>query len=80
MLKLASLQFCILRSLLKQIIFQSVLTGSLVSFVVLSWICIKAQLALMQGEIRYPKMPVSVSGCDYAYDNATVWSTLHGYR
>ncbi|XP_023176123.2 sodium-coupled monocarboxylate transporter 1 isoform X4 [Drosophila hydei] len=58
---------------------KSVLTGSLVSFVVLSWICIKAQLALMQGEIRYPKMPVSVSGCDYAYDNATVWSTLHGY-
>lgn len=56
------------------------MTGSLVSFVVLGWICVKAQLAQMQGEIRYPKMPVSVSGCDYAFDNATVWRTLHEYR
>ncbi|XP_017855882.1 PREDICTED: sodium-coupled monocarboxylate transporter 1 isoform X1 [Drosophila arizonae] len=58
---------------------KSVMTGSLVSFVVLGWICVKAQLAQMQGEIRYPKMPVSVSGCDYAFDNATVWRTLHEY-
>ncbi|KRF83041.1 sodium-coupled monocarboxylate transporter 1 isoform X1 [Drosophila virilis] len=58
---------------------KSVLTGSLVSFVVLAWICVKAQLSLMNGEIRYPKMPVSVSGCEYSYDNDTVWRTLHEY-
>ncbi|XP_030373600.1 sodium-coupled monocarboxylate transporter 1 isoform X1 [Scaptodrosophila lebanonensis] len=58
---------------------KSVLTGSLVSFVTLAWICFQAQLAQMNGEIRYPKMPVSVEGCSYAYDNATVWKALHDY-
>nr|XP_036675383.1 sodium-coupled monocarboxylate transporter 1 isoform X4 [Drosophila suzukii] len=59
---------------------KSVLLGSLVSFLVLSWICVKAQLAQMNGEIRYPKLPVSVDGCDYAFDNQTVHETIHGYR
>ncbi|XP_017848103.1 sodium-coupled monocarboxylate transporter 1 isoform X4 [Drosophila busckii] len=58
---------------------KSVLTGSLVSFVALGWICFKAQLAQMHGEIRYPKMPVSVAGCDYEYDNATVWRSINEY-
>ncbi|XP_032593224.1 sodium-coupled monocarboxylate transporter 1 isoform X1 [Drosophila grimshawi] len=58
---------------------KSALTGSLVSFVVLAWICINAQLLQMRGEIRYPKRPVSVSGCDFDYDNATVWRTVHEY-
>lgn len=59
---------------------QSVLLGSVVSFLVLSWICIKAQLAQMHGEIRYPKLPVSVDGCDYDFDNQTVHETIHEYR
>ncbi|XP_041565103.1 sodium-coupled monocarboxylate transporter 1-like isoform X5 [Drosophila elegans] len=59
---------------------KSVLIGSLVSFLVVAWICVKAQLAQMNGEIRYPKLPVSVDGCDYAYDNHTVYETIHGYR
>lgn len=58
---------------------RSVLTGSLVSFITLSWICLKSQLAQMSGEIRYPKMPVSVAGCDYIFDNATAWQTIHNY-
>lgn len=52
----------------------------MVSFVSLAWICYKAQMAQMHGEIRYPKMPVSVSGCDYTFDNATVWETIHADR
>uniref|UniRef100_A0A6P4FGM2 Sodium-coupled monocarboxylate transporter 1 isoform X3 n=1 Tax=Drosophila rhopaloa TaxID=1041015 RepID=A0A6P4FGM2_DRORH len=59
---------------------KSVLVGSLVSFLVLTWICVKAQLGQMNGEIRYSKLPVSVDGCDYAYDNHTVYDTIHGYR
>ncbi|XP_070142745.1 sodium-coupled monocarboxylate transporter 1 isoform X4 [Drosophila kikkawai] len=59
---------------------KSVLVGSLVSFLALAWICVKAQLAQMNGEIRYPKLPVSVDGCDYAFDNVTVQETIHSYR
>lgn len=54
--------------------------GSLVSFLAVAWICVKAQLAQMEGEIRYPKLPVSVDGCDYAFDNVTVQETIHRYR
>lgn len=61
-------------------ILQSVLAGSIVSFIALAWICFKAQVAQMHGEIRYPKMPVSVEGCDYSFDNATVWEAIHAYR
>ncbi|KAH8246828.1 hypothetical protein KR032_000926, partial [Drosophila birchii] len=59
---------------------KSVMVGSLVSFLALAWICINAQLAQMNGEIRHPKLPVSVDGCDYAFDNATVQETIHSYR
>lgn len=58
---------------------KSVLTGSLASFLVLAWICAKAQLAQMSGDIRHPRLPVSVDGCDYLFDNATVQATIHGY-
>ncbi|EDW34022.1 GL21802 [Drosophila persimilis] len=58
---------------------KSVMVGSLVSFLVLAWICINAQLGQMNGEIRYPKMPVSVEGCDYSFDNATVFQAIHDY-
>lgn len=65
---------------LKDRVLQSVLTGSIVSFITLAWICFKAQLAQMNGEIRYPKMPVSVAGCDYSFNNDTVWEAIHAYR
>ncbi|XP_017144820.1 sodium-coupled monocarboxylate transporter 1 isoform X5 [Drosophila miranda] len=58
---------------------KSVMVGSLVSFLALGWICVKAQLGKMNGEIRYPKMPVSVEGCDYSFDNATVFQAIHDY-
>ncbi|XP_034116700.1 sodium-coupled monocarboxylate transporter 1 isoform X2 [Drosophila albomicans] len=58
---------------------KSVLTGSCVSFITLAWICLKSQLAQMSGEIRYPKMPVSVTGCNYTFDYATAWETIHNY-
>ncbi|XP_068156268.1 sodium-coupled monocarboxylate transporter 1-like [Drosophila tropicalis] len=58
---------------------KSVLVGSSVSFIALAWICINSQLAQMNGDIRYAKMPVSVEGCDYTYDNATVWQALYEY-
>lgn len=42
---------------------QSVLTGGIVSFLTLSWMCAQAQIAEMQGTMKHPKLPVSIEGC-----------------
>ncbi|XP_073839726.1 sodium-coupled monocarboxylate transporter 2-like [Musca autumnalis] len=48
------------------------LIGGIVSFLTLGWICFNAQWGQMQGLVRHPKLPVSVEGCTYAYDNSTL--------
>uniref|UniRef100_T1PAY5 Sodium:solute symporter family protein n=1 Tax=Musca domestica TaxID=7370 RepID=T1PAY5_MUSDO len=52
---------------------KSTLIGGVVSFLTLGWICFHAQLGQMQGLVRHPKLPVSVEGCTYDYDNSTLW-------
>lgn len=47
--------------------------GGIVSFLTMAWICVQAQMGQMSGEIRHPKLPISVEGCTYEYDNATYW-------
>ncbi|XP_036321356.1 sodium-coupled monocarboxylate transporter 1 isoform X2 [Rhagoletis pomonella] len=59
---------------------KSALTGCLTGFLVLSWICTNAQIAQVKGEIAYPKMPVSIDGCDYEFDNETAWHIIHDYK
>ncbi|XP_054745200.1 sodium-coupled monocarboxylate transporter 1 isoform X1 [Anastrepha obliqua] len=59
---------------------RSALTGCAAGFLVLSWICANAQIAQMKGEIAYPKMPVSVDGCKYQFDNETAWHIIHDYK
>lgn len=57
---------------------KSCLMGGIVSFLTMGWICVNAQLGQMSGEIRHPKLPISVEGCTYGYDNATYWER-HNY-
>ncbi|XP_065361418.1 sodium-coupled monocarboxylate transporter 1 isoform X3 [Calliphora vicina] len=57
---------------------KSCLLGGVVSFLTLGWICVNAQMGQMSGEIRHPKLPISVEGCTYPYDNATYWER-HNY-
>lgn len=59
---------------------KSALMGCVTGFLVLSWICANAQIAQMKGEIAYPKMPVSINGCEYVFDNATAWDTIYNYK
>ncbi|XP_013106008.2 sodium-coupled monocarboxylate transporter 1 isoform X5 [Stomoxys calcitrans] len=47
---------------------KSVLSGSIVSFLCMAWICINAQIANVTGAFRHSKLPVSVEGCDYEFD------------
>ncbi|KAI8129726.1 Sodium-coupled monocarboxylate transporter 1 [Lucilia cuprina] len=44
---------------------KSVLTGSIVAFLSMAWICINAQIANVTGTFRHPKLPISIEGCDY---------------
>lgn len=46
---------------------QSALTGAFCSFIFMIWLCVKAQLATVSGEVHYETKPVSVEGCDYQY-------------
>ncbi|XP_046805041.1 sodium-coupled monocarboxylate transporter 1 [Lucilia cuprina] len=47
---------------------KSVLTGSIVAFLSMAWICINAQIANVTGTFRHPKLPISIEGCDYEFD------------
>uniref|UniRef100_A0A1I8QA67 Sodium-coupled monocarboxylate transporter 1 n=1 Tax=Stomoxys calcitrans TaxID=35570 RepID=A0A1I8QA67_STOCA len=49
----------------------STLVGGIVSFLIMGWICFNAQLGQVKGEIRHPKLPISVEGCSYEFDNST---------
>lgn len=48
--------------------------GSVVSTVVMVWICVKGQMALASGELVYPEKPVTTAGCKYAFTplNSTI--------
>lgn len=48
--------------------FQSALVGVFSSFIFMTWLCVKAQLAINEGEIHYESKPVSVKGCKYDFE------------
>lgn len=42
------------------------------AFVIMAWICIKAQLAIATGNMVFKTKPVSIDGCDYDFGNITI--------
>ncbi|XP_036321348.1 sodium-coupled monocarboxylate transporter 1 isoform X1 [Rhagoletis pomonella] len=50
---------------------KSALAGGIASTCVVAWICIRAQLAISEGEIHYDEKPVSTYGCKYFFENFT---------
>ncbi|XP_049305341.1 sodium-coupled monocarboxylate transporter 1-like isoform X2 [Bactrocera dorsalis] len=59
---------------------KSVFVGSLVAVISMAWICIKAQMAIVTGSFRHTKLPVSVEGCDYEYDNSRYLNSTNEYE
>ncbi|XP_054745208.1 sodium-coupled monocarboxylate transporter 1 isoform X2 [Anastrepha obliqua] len=51
---------------------KSALVGSIASTCVVTWICLRAQLAIAEGEIQYAEKPVATDGCKYIFDNSTM--------
>ncbi|XP_055849759.1 sodium-coupled monocarboxylate transporter 1 isoform X2 [Episyrphus balteatus] len=47
---------------------KSALTGSIVAFMTMTLICIKGQLASINGELVFPTKPVSTQGCTYFFE------------
>ncbi|XP_073819704.1 sodium-coupled monocarboxylate transporter 1-like [Musca autumnalis] len=48
---------------------KSAISGCIVSFVVMTWICVKCQIALASGELVYPVKPFSTEGCTYEFES-----------
>lgn len=48
-------------------ILQSVFIGSICSFLIMVFVCIKAQIAIAGGEIFQAKKPVTTEGCTYSF-------------
>ncbi|XP_065361339.1 sodium-coupled monocarboxylate transporter 1 isoform X2 [Calliphora vicina] len=47
---------------------RSAITGCLISFAVMTWICVRGQIALATGELVYAEKPVSTEGCTYDFE------------
>lgn len=44
------------------------MTGCLMSLAIMTWICIKSQIALATGELIYAPKPVTTEGCTYDFE------------
>jgi len=42
--------------------------SSILSFGIMAWIAVNAQIANVTGSFRHTKLPVSVEHCDYDFD------------
>lgn len=42
--------------------------SSIISFSIMAWIAVSAQIANLTGTFRHTKLPVSVDQCDYDFD------------
>ncbi|KAL5274150.1 hypothetical protein ACFFRR_000735 [Megaselia abdita] len=51
---------------------ESTITGGVMAFIIMAWICIKAQLAIATGDMVFRTKPVSIDGCDYYFGNVTI--------
>ncbi|XP_005188094.2 sodium-coupled monocarboxylate transporter 1 [Musca domestica] len=47
---------------------KSAISGCVVSFVTMTWICVKCQMALASKELVYPEKPFSTEGCSYDFE------------
>ncbi|XP_037954460.1 sodium-coupled monocarboxylate transporter 1 isoform X3 [Teleopsis dalmanni] len=47
-----------------------VLSGSIISVLTMTWICVNAQIANVTGTFRQPKLPVSIESCDYNFNSS----------
>ncbi|KAL5274149.1 hypothetical protein ACFFRR_000734 [Megaselia abdita] len=52
---------------------KSMLTGAITGFLLMTWICMKAQFAIYTKEMTFPTKNISVEGCtyDFEYKNVT---------
>uniref|UniRef100_A0A1I8QE71 Sodium/solute symporter n=1 Tax=Stomoxys calcitrans TaxID=35570 RepID=A0A1I8QE71_STOCA len=50
---------------------KSAVSGCLVAFATMTWICVKCQVALATGELEYPEKPLSTEGCTYDFEPVT---------
>lgn len=48
---------------------QSAISGISVSFLVMTWVCVRGQIALATGELIYHTKPVSIEGCGYNFES-----------
>ncbi|KAI9579971.1 hypothetical protein GQX74_000759 [Glossina fuscipes] len=56
---------------------KSAMSGSIISTAVMTWICVKGQMALASGELVYAEKPVTTAGCTYDFEpKAQLNSTL----
>lgn len=44
------------------------MSGSVISTAVMTWICVKGQMALASGELVYAEKPVTTAGCTYDFE------------
>lgn len=47
---------------------KSMFFSSIISFTIMAWIAVNAQIANVTGSFRHTKLPVSVENCDYDFD------------
>ncbi|XP_059218374.1 sodium-coupled monocarboxylate transporter 1 isoform X6 [Stomoxys calcitrans] len=47
---------------------KSAVSGCIVSFITMTWICVKCQVALATGELVYAEKPMSTEGCTYDFE------------
>ncbi|XP_073839478.1 sodium-coupled monocarboxylate transporter 1-like isoform X1 [Musca autumnalis] len=75
------LSLFIMGLLMPQINSKSAISGCVVAFVTMTWICVKCQIALATGELVYPEKPFTTEGCTYDFEpkmtpaNATIVDT-----
>ncbi|XP_046805699.1 sodium-coupled monocarboxylate transporter 1-like [Lucilia cuprina] len=61
---------------------RTAISGCVISFAVMSWICVRGQVALATGELIYAEKPVSTEGCTYDFEplytlaNKTITDTM----
>ncbi|XP_075145578.1 kin of rumpel isoform X1 [Haematobia irritans] len=51
---------------------KSAVSGCIVAFATMTWICVKCQVALATGELIYSEKPMSTEGCTYDFEPALI--------
>ncbi|XP_064554485.1 sodium-coupled monocarboxylate transporter 2-like isoform X3 [Drosophila montana] len=59
---------------------KSMFLSSVLSFAVMAWITVNAQIANVSGSFRHTKLPVSVEHCDYEFDMSRYLNSTAEYE